>query len=309
MLGAAHLQPRCLPGSHAVPRLLVTGAVPPRPRPTLQEAHLAPQQILDLIDSGNSPGGGSGRHWVLDPIDGTRGFVGMRQYAVCLGMLQDGEVGGPGHRHRPRAGAQGGSVAWIHGRDGMGRTAWLCSPRQSLPYPTPPSLPVPAPLSPLPRLPQVVLGVLGCPNLPQYAITEEDCDEGQAGRSFSDDAVGSMFAAAKGQVGGPCAPAQRLPPPGCADVVGHPTDVPALACQPGRKAAQAGKPSTRQRNRRARLHRKHSWTKPSCHSVVVSRRPQAWLDVKFSFLSQLAAGRIHGARVWRGTFRAHPLQR
>jgi len=29
---------------------------------------------------------------VLDPIDGTRGFVGMRQYAVCLGMLQDGEV-------------------------------------------------------------------------------------------------------------------------------------------------------------------------------------------------------------------------
>jgi 3'-phosphoadenosine 5'-phosphosulfate (PAPS) 3'-phosphatase len=25
---------------------------------------------------------------VLDPIDGTRGFVGMRQYAVCLGMLQ-----------------------------------------------------------------------------------------------------------------------------------------------------------------------------------------------------------------------------
>lgn len=106
------------------------------------EAPLAPQQILDLIDSGNSAGGGAGRHWVLDPIDGTRGFVGMRQYAVCLGMLQDGEV---------------------------------------------------------------VLGVLGCPNLPQYAISEEDCDEGQAGRSFSDDAVGSMFAAAKGQgaYGGP----------------------------------------------------------------------------------------------------------
>ncbi len=61
--------------------------------------------------------------------------------------------------------------------------------------------------------------MLGCPNLPQYAITEEDCDEGQAGRSFSDDAVGSMFAAAKGQVGRPAAPAQRLPPPGCADVV------------------------------------------------------------------------------------------
>lgn len=33
-----------------------------------------------------------GRHWVLDPIDGTRGFVGMRQYAVCLGLLDQGQV-------------------------------------------------------------------------------------------------------------------------------------------------------------------------------------------------------------------------
>lgn len=47
-------------------------------------------------DLGASQGGPSGRHWVLDPIDGTRGFVGMRQYSVCLGMLQDGEV-----RRRP----------------------------------------------------------------------------------------------------------------------------------------------------------------------------------------------------------------
>jgi hypothetical protein len=47
---------------------------------------------------------------------------------------------------------------------------------------------------------QVVLGVLGCPNLPQYAISEEDCDEGQAARSFSDEAIGTMFAACKGQV-------------------------------------------------------------------------------------------------------------
>ncbi|KAK9833337.1 hypothetical protein WJX81_007762 [Elliptochloris bilobata] len=30
-----------------------------------------------------------GRHWVL-AIDGTRGFVGMRQYAVCLGLLTPG---------------------------------------------------------------------------------------------------------------------------------------------------------------------------------------------------------------------------
>lgn len=43
-------------------------------------------------DLGGSQGGPSGKHWVLDPIDGTRGFVGMRQYSVCLGMLNDGEV-------------------------------------------------------------------------------------------------------------------------------------------------------------------------------------------------------------------------
>ncbi len=49
-------------------------------------------KVLELVDLGGSPGGPSGRHWVLDPIDGTRGFVGLRQYAICLGMLQDGEV-------------------------------------------------------------------------------------------------------------------------------------------------------------------------------------------------------------------------
>lgn len=48
--------------------------------------------LLLRTDLGGSQGGASGRHWVLDPIDGTRGFVGGRQYSVCLGMLQDGEV-------------------------------------------------------------------------------------------------------------------------------------------------------------------------------------------------------------------------
>jgi Inositol monophosphatase family len=55
--------------------------------------HVLPTvQVLDLIDQGGSEGGAAGRHWVLDPIDGTRGFVGLRQYAICLGMLQDGKV-------------------------------------------------------------------------------------------------------------------------------------------------------------------------------------------------------------------------
>ena len=53
---------------------------------------LSQEEVLALIDSGNSQGGPEGFHWVLDPIDGTRGFVGMRQYAVCLGLVHHGQV-------------------------------------------------------------------------------------------------------------------------------------------------------------------------------------------------------------------------
>lgn len=57
------------------------------------DSHLCSQEdVLALIDSGGSQGGSEGFHWVLDPIDGTRGFVGMRQYAVCLGLLHEGQV-------------------------------------------------------------------------------------------------------------------------------------------------------------------------------------------------------------------------
>ncbi|KAG2495621.1 hypothetical protein HYH03_006221 [Edaphochlamys debaryana] len=97
-------------------------------------AKLTPEEVLKLIDLGNSQGGPSGRHWVLDPIDGTRGFVGMRQYAVCLGMLQQGEV---------------------------------------------------------------VLGVLGCPNLPQGDVEDDAGGAGAASRSGDED-VGALFWAHRG---------------------------------------------------------------------------------------------------------------
>ena len=37
-------------------------------------------------------GGGGGRFWVLDPIDGTKGFLRRQQYAVCLALLDGGEI-------------------------------------------------------------------------------------------------------------------------------------------------------------------------------------------------------------------------
>ncbi|CAG9462656.1 unnamed protein product [Pedinophyceae sp. YPF-701] len=54
---------------------------------SVTNAALSENDVMDLIDLGGSAGGSHGTHWVLDPIDGTRGFVGMRQYAIALGMI------------------------------------------------------------------------------------------------------------------------------------------------------------------------------------------------------------------------------
>lgn len=48
--------------------------------------------MLDLLDKGNSKGGAKGRIWAIDPIDGTKGFLRGGQYAVCLGLMVDGDV-------------------------------------------------------------------------------------------------------------------------------------------------------------------------------------------------------------------------
>lgn len=49
-----------------------------------------PGPILDAIDACNDAGGAQGRRWVLDPIDGTKGYLRRGQYAVALGLLEDG---------------------------------------------------------------------------------------------------------------------------------------------------------------------------------------------------------------------------
>ncbi|KAF8726350.1 hypothetical protein HU200_019812 [Digitaria exilis] len=48
--------------------------------------------ILSAIDDGKSEGGPSGRHWILDPIDGTKGFLRGDQYAIALALLDEGKV-------------------------------------------------------------------------------------------------------------------------------------------------------------------------------------------------------------------------
>ena len=50
------------------------------------------EAILAAIDRCNHEGGGTGRHWTVDPIDGTKGFLRGDQYAVALGLIEAGEV-------------------------------------------------------------------------------------------------------------------------------------------------------------------------------------------------------------------------
>ncbi len=53
---------------------------------------LSGDQVLAAIDRGTYGGGATGRHWTLDPIDGTKGFLRLDQYAVALALIEDGQV-------------------------------------------------------------------------------------------------------------------------------------------------------------------------------------------------------------------------
>ncbi len=49
-------------------------------------------QILSLIDRGTHKPKKEEKFWTLDPIDGTRGFLANRQYAIALALIVNGEV-------------------------------------------------------------------------------------------------------------------------------------------------------------------------------------------------------------------------
>ena len=60
----------------------------------LIDAPLSEIEVMDAIDRGTSDGGASGAFWILDPIDGTKGFINGRQYAIALALMEDGVVTG-----------------------------------------------------------------------------------------------------------------------------------------------------------------------------------------------------------------------
>ncbi|XP_059623202.1 PAP-specific phosphatase HAL2-like [Cornus florida] len=52
---------------------------------------LGTTEVLEAISRCNSTGGPTGRFWVLDPVDGTLGFVRGDQYAIALALIDNGE--------------------------------------------------------------------------------------------------------------------------------------------------------------------------------------------------------------------------
>src|SRR5262249_30858671 len=49
-----------------------------------------PEEVCGLIDRGS--GEPPATFWTLDPIDGTKGFLRREQYAVALGLIENGRV-------------------------------------------------------------------------------------------------------------------------------------------------------------------------------------------------------------------------
>lgn len=74
-------------------------------------------QVLDWIDLGGADATGD-RYWTLDPIDGTKGFLRGEQYAVALGLIEDGEVvlGVLGCPNLPSGGGTGALFAAVKGQ-------------------------------------------------------------------------------------------------------------------------------------------------------------------------------------------------
>eukprot|EP01102_Stenamoeba_stenopodia_P014489 TRINITY_DN481_c0_g1_i1.p1 TRINITY_DN481_c0_g1~~TRINITY_DN481_c0_g1_i1.p1 ORF type:complete len:427 (-),score=118.65 TRINITY_DN481_c0_g1_i1:88-1275(-) len=58
----------------------------------LPEPGLTEEEVLTAIDHGVHGVGPTGRYWVLDPIDGTKGFLRGGQYALCLALIENKEI-------------------------------------------------------------------------------------------------------------------------------------------------------------------------------------------------------------------------
>jgi 3'(2'), 5'-bisphosphate nucleotidase len=79
-------------------------------------------QIISWLDQGQ--GREAERTWVIDPIDGTKGFIALRQYVVAIGILDaskqvtEGVMAAPGYLHGGALFYTGNGAAWVEPLEG-----------------------------------------------------------------------------------------------------------------------------------------------------------------------------------------------
>ena len=52
----------------------------------------APDAVADWVERGQQPIDPGRRYWVLDPVDGTKGFLRKEQYAIALALIERGKI-------------------------------------------------------------------------------------------------------------------------------------------------------------------------------------------------------------------------
>jgi 3'(2'), 5'-bisphosphate nucleotidase len=57
-----------------------------------QRGDVGLEEICRALERCGGSGGPVGRHWTVDPVDGTKGFLRNQQYAVALALVVDGRV-------------------------------------------------------------------------------------------------------------------------------------------------------------------------------------------------------------------------
>lgn len=57
---------------------------------TLLDMNVTQDKIIEWLDHGQPPN--ATKVWTIDPIDGTKGFVGLRHYAIGIGYIEDGKL-------------------------------------------------------------------------------------------------------------------------------------------------------------------------------------------------------------------------
>lgn len=88
---------------------------------TILDVNVTQSQIVAWLDQGTDKTSAE-RTWIIDPIDGTKGFVAMRHYAIGVGIVENGQptgaiIAAPGYGDGISGNDDEGSIFYI--KDGI----------------------------------------------------------------------------------------------------------------------------------------------------------------------------------------------